>query len=260
MNLREYKDSYGSFYQLSNLEESPTTIFIHGVGLDNTMWYPQKKYFHKKSVLFYDLINHGQSTSDFHELSFEVYSRQLLDLINELKLEKINLVGFSIGALIAQHFTENFYNRINKLVLIASVFQRSKNQIEIVKKRYNEALNGSSISKDSIKRWFSENYLENNPQVYNFFYNLLERKNNKNFLAAYKIFIESDKYSINYNNFQMPTLIMTGENEVGSTPLMSERISKKIQNSILYIIKNSKHGATIEQSNVVNKRINSFLF
>ena len=196
----------------------------------------------------------------FKELSFEVYSKQLLNLINELKLEKINLVGFSIGALIAQHFTEKFYKRINKLVLIASVFQRSKKQIEIVKKRYNDALNGTSISDDSIKRWFSQNYLENNSQVYDFFYDLLERKNNQNFLAAYKIFVNSDQNPINYNNFQMPTLIMTGENEVGSTPIMSEEISKRIQNSILYIIKNSKHGATIEQSKDVNKKINSFLF
>ena len=260
MRLKEFRDSYGNFYQLSNLEESPTTIFIHGVGLDHTMWYPQKEYFHKKSVLFYDLINHGQSNVGFKELSFEVYNKQLLNLINELKLEKINLVGFSIGALIAQHFTEKFYKKINKLVLIASVFQRSKKQIEIVKKRYNEALNGSSISDDSIKRWFSQYYLENNPQVYNFFYYILERKNNQNFLAAYKIFVNSDQNPINYNNFQMPTLIMTGENEVGSTPIMSEEISKKIQNSILYIIKNSKHGATIEQSKDVNEQINSFLF
>ena len=260
MKFIEYKDSHGNFYQLSNTKESLTTIFIHGVGLDHTMWYPQKKYFNKKSVLFYDLINHGQSIGGFEKLSFDIYSKQLLDLINELKLEKINLVGFAIGALIAQHFTENFYNRVNKLVLIGSVFQRSKNQIELVQKRYNEALNGSSITKDSIKRWFSENYLKKNPLVYDFFYDLLEKKNNKNFLPAYKIFVDSDKYLINYNNFTMPTLIMTGEHEVGSTILMNEELSKKIKNSTFYIIKNAKHIAIIEQEQDVNNRLNKFLY
>ena len=58
----------------------------------------------------------------------------------------------------------------------------------------------------------------------------------------------------------MPTLIMTGENEVGSTPLMSEGISKEIKNSDLYIIKNAKHGATIEQAKTVNEQIFKFLF
>ncbi len=260
MSLKEYTDSYGNYYQLSKAKEYLTTIFIHGVGLDNMMWYPQKEFFNDRSVLFYDLINHGQSTGGFKELSFKIYSNQLLSLIDELQLEKINIVGFSIGALIAQHFTEKFYNKVNKLVLIGSVYQRSKDQIEIVQKRFNQALNGSSITIDSIKRWFSENYLKNNPQVYDFFYNLLEKKDDQNFLPAYKIFVDSDKYPINYSNFKMPTLIMTGENEVGSTPFMSEGISKEIKNSNLFIIKNAKHGATIEQADVVNEKLNKFLF
>ena len=178
----------------------------------------------------------------------------------EKKLKKINLVGFSIGALIAQHFTEKYYDKVNKLVLIGSVYKRSNQQIKTVQKRYSEAVNGKKITIDSINRWFSENYLNNNPQVYDFFYNLLEKKENQDFLPAYKVFVNSDKYYINYSNFKMPTLIMTGENEVGSTPFMSEGISKEIKNSDLYIIKNAKHGATIEQADVVNEKLNKFLF
>lgn len=260
MNLIKHKDSQGNYYEFSELENSPTTIFIHGVGLDNTMWYPQKKYFHNHSVLFYDLLNHGQSSGGFKELNYEVYNDQLINLINVLGVEKVNIVGFSIGAIIAQHFTEKYFEKVNKLVLIGSVYQRSDKQIETVQKRYIDACNGKSITIDSIKRWFSESYLDNHPDVYDFFYNLLERKKNEDFLPAYKIFVNSDKYLINYSNFNMPSLIMTGENEIGSTPLMSEGISKEIKNSNLFIIKNAKHGATIEQSNVVNEKLNKFLF
>ena len=181
MNLKNHTDSQGNYYEFNEIKNSPMTIFIHGVGLDNTMWYPQKEYFHNQSVLFYDLLNHGQSTGGFKDLSFEIYSNQLLNIINELQLDKINIVGFSIGALIAQHFTEKFYNKVNKLVLIGSVYKRSDKQIKTVQKRYNEALNGASITIDSIKRWFSESYLNNNPQVYDFFYNLLEKKRMKIF-------------------------------------------------------------------------------
>ena len=38
----------------------------------------------------------------------------------------------------------------------------------------------------------------------------------------------------------MPTLIMTGENEIGSTPRMSQDIHNEIQNSQLHIIKNQQ--------------------
>ena len=260
MSFKKHIDSHGNYFEFTEIKNSTPTIFIHGVGLDNTMWYPQKKYFNHKSVIFYDLLNHGQSISGYRNLSFEIYSNQLLNIINELKLEKINIVGFSIGALIAQHFAEKFYEKINKLVLIGSVYKRSDKQIETVQNRYREAVNGKSITIDSINRWFSEKYLNDNPQVYDFFYNLLEKKNNEDFLPAYKIFVNSDNYQINYKNFNMPTLVMTGENEVGSTPLMSEGISKEIKNSDLYIIRNAKHGATIEQAETVNKKIYKFFF
>jgi len=260
MKFEKHKDSHGNYIEFSHINKSLSTIFIHGVGLDNTMWYPQKNYFQNKSVIFYDLLNHGQSVGNYKDLSFEIYNNQLLNIINELQIEKINIVGFSIGALVAQHFTEKFYEKVNKLVLIGSVYKRSDKQIQKVQKRYKDALNGESITNDSIQRWFSEDYLNTNPEVFDFFYNLLEKKNNQNFLPAYKIFVNSDKYQINYSNFNMPTLIMTGENEVGSTPLMSEGIKKEIKNSILFIIKNAKHGATIEQANVVNEKIKSFLY
>ena len=86
MNLKKYTDTHGNYYEFSELKNSPTTIFIHGVGLDNTMWYPQKEYFRNKSVIFYDLLNHGQSISGYRELSFAIYCNQLLNIINELKL------------------------------------------------------------------------------------------------------------------------------------------------------------------------------
>ena len=38
-----------------NSSEIPM-VFIHGVGLDNTMWMPQKKYFKNNQMIFYDLL------------------------------------------------------------------------------------------------------------------------------------------------------------------------------------------------------------
>ena len=181
MSLQEFKD-LSSYYQLNNIKDKPITIFIHGSWFNNTMWYPQKSFFLNR-FCSYDLINHGQSTGGYKKLNFEIFNKQLLNLINEIKIDKINIVGFSIGALIAQHFTEKFYEKVNKLVLIASVFKRSEEQIKIVQDRYRTARNGTSITLDSINRWFSDDFLKNNPEVYKFFYNLLRKKIMKIFIC-----------------------------------------------------------------------------
>ena len=253
----DHKNTY--FEKKININHIPT-IFIHGVGLDNTMWYPQKEIFENKSVIFYDILNHGNSKKGYNILTFRDFSEQLDSLLAYLKIDKVNLVGFSIGALIAQHFTSEHINKINKLVLIASVYKRSKGQIEMINSRYKKEKYGEGTTEASIKRWFSELYLKQNPNVYKFFFDLLEIKKNEDFIPAYKVFVEFDEKKIEFSKFNMPTLIMTGENEIGSTPKMSEDLHKDIKNSILYIIKDAKHGATIEKADDVNNQLIKFLF
>ena len=253
-------DDHSTYYELNIHRSGIPTIFIHGVGLDNTMWLPQKKYFQNNKIVFYDLLNHGKSRKRYKELKFENFNDQLRRLIEFLNIKKINLIGFSIGALIAQHFASIYFKRINKLVIIASVFKRSDEQIKKIKNRYKKACEGESITKDSINRWFSQKYLENNPDVYDYFFDILNRKKNENFLPAYKLFVESDNYNLDFSNLNMPTLIMTGKNEVGSTPIMSEKLHQKIANSELYIIPNAKHMATFEQDKLVNSKIARFIY
>ena len=163
-----------STYFEHNIDSSDIpSIFIHGVGLDNTMWLPQKYYFKNNKIVFYDLINHGKTKKGYKEIHFKNFNKQLIQLLSYLEIKKCNLVGFSIGALIAQHFVSKHYEKINKLIIIASIYKRSIEQINQVKSRYNLALKGKSITNDSINRWFNPEYLRNNPDVFNYFLNIL---------------------------------------------------------------------------------------
>ena len=97
-------DNNSTYFEHNIDSSSIPSVFIHGIGLDNTMWLPQKKYFKNNKIVFYDLINHGKTKKGYKEIHFENFNKQLIQLLNYLEIRKCNLVGFSIGALIAQHF------------------------------------------------------------------------------------------------------------------------------------------------------------
>ena len=118
-----------------------------------------------KNVIFYDLLNHGKSKKGFKQLKFEDFNNQLIQLIRHLDKKKFNLIGFSLGALIAQYFTAKYYNNINKLILIASVYDRNKEEKEKVEKRYKKSLKDQSIIDNSINRWFNQDYLISKAQT-----------------------------------------------------------------------------------------------
>ena len=63
LKATKYKSGYDHnstyFENTLNFKDIPS-IFIHGVGLDVSMWSKQKNYF-KKNTLYYDLLNHGNT-------------------------------------------------------------------------------------------------------------------------------------------------------------------------------------------------------
>ena len=53
------KDSHNTFYSFNQKSGIPL-VFIHGVGLNNTIWEPQVNAF-ENSVLTYDILGHGKT-------------------------------------------------------------------------------------------------------------------------------------------------------------------------------------------------------
>lgn len=246
------KDSKDTFYALNNKQNAPV-VLIHGVGLNHKIWEPQIDSF-KNTVLAYDILGHGNTPLTKSQISFDDFSLQLLNLIDELKFEKIHLVGFSIGSLIARNFACKYNNRLESLTLLCSVFQRNKDQQQIVNDRFELSKKSRSLSRQALKRWFTDNYINKNPNIYEKICSMLEENNMENFLKVYQLFVEHQDNE-QFENIKTKTLIMTGENDIGSTAEMSKNLSKKIANSKVKIVSNGKHLCSIEYADDVNNAI-----
>jgi len=248
-------------YYLFNKKNSIPIVFIHGVGLDHQMWNDQTDYFNEYSTLTYDLLGHGKTPCNKEKLSLKDFSDQLLEILDYLKIEKIHLIGFSLGSLIALDFSSHFQKKVEKLILIGTTYKRSNVERSLVLDRYNQAKLNKPISKQALKRWFSDKYLEDNPQTFDLFTKILNKKpkDQKNFLKAYELFAN------HYDDFEaikkidIKTLVMTGSDDAGSTPAMSKELAKDLVNSTYIEIQNGKHLCSIECADDVNMKIKNFI-
>ena len=246
------KDSKNTFYLLNQKKDTPI-VFIHGVGLNHTIWKPQIDAFNN-TVIAYDILGHGKTPLNKDNISFDDFSNQLINLIDELKIKKIHLVGFSIGSLIARNFASKFNERLESLTLLCSIFQRNQEQQQIVKDRFELAKKSNTLSKQALKRWFTDDYLENNPNTYEKISLILEENNMENFLKVYQLFVNHEDNE-KFENINTKTLVMTGEGDIGSTPEMSKNLSNIINNSEVKIISKGKHLCSIECADDVNMAI-----
>ncbi len=248
----------GTFYVLNQKEQSIPIVFIHGVGLTYEIWQPQLDFFKNYSTLAYDILGHGKSSLDKQNISFDDFSDQLVKLIDELNFQKIHLIGFSIGSLIARNFAIKFNDRLQSLVLLGSIYKRTEQQQKIVNERFNQAKRDLKLSKLALKRWFTDKYLENNPDTYDKISSILSSNNMENFIKVYDLFV-NHKNDEDFEKITVNTLIMTGEYDIGSTIEMSQQLNKIIKNSQLQIIKNGKHLCGIECADDVNLTIKNFI-
>jgi len=253
-------DSLGTSYSLQKINEKKPIVFIHGVGLTKEIWEPQINFFKNYNTLVYDLLGHGKTPLKKSKVSFDDFSKQLTKLIKELNFEKIHLVGFSLGALIARHFAAENNDRLSSLTLLGSIYKRTEEQKRVVLNRFEVAKLRKPASKHAaLRRWLSEEFLKKNPDIYKKIYSILDKNNPKDFLKCYEIFVNYIDDDNMLKKINVKSLIATGENDVGSTSEMSKNLSKMIQGSKFIEIKSGKHLCSIECADNVNIALKEFI-
>jgi pimeloyl-ACP methyl ester carboxylesterase len=253
-------DPNQNYYSFNNNNTVPI-VFIHGVGLDQQMWEPQIVALKEYSIITYDLLGHGKTIYNKEKVTLDDFSNQLISILNFLKINKINLVGFSLGSLIALDFASKFQDKLNSLVVMGTAYKRSTEQRTLVIERFEQAKLNQPISKQALKRWFTDKYLNDRPEIYNQFIKILTKdsKNHLNFLKAYQLFAHHQDNVEMIKNIKTRTLVMTGSDDLGSTVEMSKSLSNDLVNSSFIEINNGKHLCSIECADDVNINLKNFI-
>ena len=253
-------DQNQNYYSFIDKNTDPL-VFIHGVGLDHKMWEPQINFLNNHSIITYDLLGHGKTPYNKEEITLNDFSNQLDDLIKFLKVDKINLIGFSLGSLIALDFASKFQDKLKTLTLLGTTYKRTSEQKALVIERFEQAKLNKPISRQALKRWFTDKYLDEHPEIYDQFIKILTKDGDDhlNFLKAYKLFAyHQDDIDI-IKDIKTKTLIMTGSDDSGSTVQMSKSLSDDLTNSSFIKINNGKHLCSIECADDVNINLKNFI-
>ena len=100
-------------------DKGTEVILIHGLGASADIWMHNVEALAKKHRVYVpDLVGFGRSDRPGPSFSPFDYTRFLDDFINILNMDRVNLVGQSLGGGIALHYALQFPQKVNKLVLV----------------------------------------------------------------------------------------------------------------------------------------------
>ncbi len=105
-------------------------IFIHAFPLHSSMWNEQVEFFKDKfRVITYDVRGLGKSFIENNEIyTMDSYAEDLINLIKEMKLEKVIVCGLSMGGYIALHAYSKEPGIFSKLILADTKAENDDNK------------------------------------------------------------------------------------------------------------------------------------
>ncbi|OLS27111.1 MAG: 2-hydroxy-6-oxononadienedioate/2-hydroxy-6-oxononatrienedioate hydrolase [Candidatus Heimdallarchaeota archaeon LC_3] len=236
-----------------NNPNNPTLVFIHGAGGDKTQWEFQKNYFSSQDfgVIVLSLPGHGDS-SRVKTININGYVQFLYDFLQPLRINKIILVGHSMGGAIIQQFMlEHNDLNVEKLVLIGTgaklgvapyVFEMIENDFENAMKLMGDFVFTENTPKQ-LKKDNEEVLVRNGKKV------IIE-----DFNTCQEFDIRSELKEIT-----KPTLIICGVEDKLTPSKFSSFLHENIPYSEIFIIPDSSHFVMQEKSDKVNELIQNWI-
>lgn len=106
------------YYEDIHPEKMETIIMLHGNGEDTTYFKKQAPYFSKEyRVLLADMRGHGKSEIGQKDLNFSLFAEDIIALLDELKIKKAHVLGFSDGGSTAITLALRYPERVAALIL-----------------------------------------------------------------------------------------------------------------------------------------------
>jgi pimeloyl-ACP methyl ester carboxylesterase len=111
-----------AFLQTGPLDGSkPVLLLVHGIGQDSSTWCDVLADLARDHVVIApDLLGHGASAKPRADYAVGAYACGLRDLLTVLGVDRVTVVGHSLGGGVAMQFAYQFPERCERLVLVSS--------------------------------------------------------------------------------------------------------------------------------------------
>jgi pimeloyl-ACP methyl ester carboxylesterase len=228
----------------------PDVVLLHGVGLDHAMWdrcVPELV--HAFRVTTVDLRGHGASAPAAPGLTLADLADDVAELVAVLGAAPAHLVGFSLGALVAQQVAATRPELVATLTAVSSVALRTAAEREAVRGRLQVARDDLAETVEvALSRWFDESWQRREPELVADVRRTMLANEPASYLACYEVFAEGDaQVGPLLPRITAPTLAITGSDDPGSTPEMAARLAGAVPDGRVEVVVGARHLLPLER-------------
>jgi 3-oxoadipate enol-lactonase len=245
-------------YEFSGPAAAPVLVFSNSLGATLSMWNLQAAAFSDRfRVLRYDTRGHGQSSTTPGPYSIEQLARDVLALLNALKLDRVHFCGLSMGGQIGQWLGLNASSRLHRLILSNTAAKIGNADAWNARIEAVASKGMKEVSSAVVGRWFTPSFREKNPEVVSPILRAFESSNPVGYAANCAAVRDFDTRAT-ASQIRVPTLVLSGAHDLSTPPAGVRALAAQISGA-RYLELNAAHLSNIEDAVGFNRELAGFL-
>lgn len=248
-----------------NSNSNSWVTFVHGAGGSSSIWYKQVRAFQKEfNVLLLDLRGHGNSNKlqakSPKKYTFEAISKDIIEVLDYLKIQKSHFVGISLGSIVIRQLAEMQPQRVQSMVLGGAILKMNfRSQI---------LMRLGNIFKYVLPylvlyRFFAFVIMpkKNHKKSRLLFINEAKKLYQKEFIKWFKLTAEINPLLKWFRQVELniPTLYVMGEEDYMFLPAVKSVVEAHKNTSVLKVLKSCGHVVNVEQPAKFNETAIGFI-
>ena len=227
-------------YKLTGTPNSPVIVLSNSLGARYSMWDDLVPlllpYFR---VLQYDTRGHGASDKPDGPYTIDALGRDVIDLMDQLEIDKAYYSGLSMGGLIGQWLAIHHGERFYKIALSNTAAKIGERQSWLDRIELIRAQGMQAICDATMEKWFSARFKEESPKKYHNFRAMFLAADVQGYCGCCHALAGAD-FSEDIARVDVPVLVIAGDEDPVTTVMQSQFLVERIPNAQLLVI-NGRH-------------------
>jgi 3-oxoadipate enol-lactonase len=233
---------------------APVLLLAGSLGSTLAMWDPQLPLGARFRLLRYDHPGHGSSPSAGRPLAIDDLGESVVELLDELELERVSFCGLSLGGMVAMWLASRAPDRIERLVLCCTAPRLGPPEFWDERAELVRREGMAAVADTVVGRWFTARFHETQPAVVDRHRAMLLATDPESYARCCEAIRGLDLRG-DLEAISAPTLVIAGAEDPSTPVEHAETIARGIAGSRLVVVPDAAHLANVEQADAVNRAV-----
>lgn len=239
-------------------DKQPVLVFSNSLGTDFSMWDPQMVELEGTfRILRYDTRGHGESSVTPDDYKIEQLGRDVLALLDALRLDRVHFCGLSMGGMIGMWLGIHAPHRLHRLILCNTAARIGTQEMWNARIATVRRDGMKSVATAVIERWFTPEFRASSPEKVAQAQRMLENSPPEGYASCCAAIRDMDQRE-GVAQIKVPTLVIYGGKDPVTPPSDAHFLRDQIPGAV-EIEFPAAHLSNVEQGDAFTGAVSNFL-